>query len=67
MGYVRQGVQHGGALPGASASVAFFPSLKLGIAQLANAGGKGLVNGDILWKIVHAVLEHEGNKSSQDL
>jgi hypothetical protein len=55
-----QGIQHNGAIPGVSSSIAFFPDLKLGVALLSNSDGKYLVNKEILWKIVDTALEHEG-------
>ena len=49
-------LQHAGAIPGFSASVAFFPNDGFGIAILMNTADKALVNQAISLRIAEDVL-----------
>lgn len=49
-------LSHGGAIPGFSSFIAFFPNDNLGIAVLANAGDKGPVVQALLYRVAEIAL-----------
>lgn len=50
-------LSHGGAIPGFSSFIAFFPNDNLGIAVLANTGDKGPVVQALLHRAAEIALE----------
>lgn len=59
-------LSHGGAIPGFSSFIAFFPNDNLGIAVLANTGDKGPVVQALLYRVAEIALNLRGIPQAEE-